>query len=70
VEELRSPMVGRIVEIMIQPGATVGEDDEVLLLESMKMQIPITAPRAGTLREVRVGVGDTVQEGDVLFVIA
>ena len=69
MEELRAPMVGRILEVLVAPGAAVGEDDEVLVLESMKMQIPITASRAGTVREVRVTPGATVQEGEVLLVI-
>ena len=69
MEELRAPMVGRIIEVMVAPGAAVGEEDEVLVLESMKMQIPISAPRSGTIREVRVTVGDSVQEGDVLLVL-
>jgi biotin carboxyl carrier protein len=69
VEELRAPMVGRIIEVMVEPGAQVAEEDEVLVLESMKMQIPITAPRACTIREVRVSAGTTVQEGDVLLVM-
>jgi acetyl-CoA carboxylase biotin carboxyl carrier protein len=68
VEELKAPMVGKIIEVMVQPGAAVAEEDEVVLLESMKMQIPITVPRAGTVRDVRVKPGDTVAEGDVLLV--
>jgi acetyl-CoA carboxylase biotin carboxyl carrier protein len=69
VEELRAPMVGKILEVHVQPGARVEEEDEVLLLESMKMQIPITAPRGGTIRDIRVNPGDTVQEGDLLLVL-
>lgn len=69
MEELRSPMVGKIIEVMVQAGASVDEDTELLMLESMKMQIPIAAPRAATVREVRVSVGDTVQEGHVLLVL-
>ena len=69
MEELRAPMVGRIIEVLVEAGAAVAEEDEVLVLESMKMQIPITAPRAATVREIRVKPGDTVQEGDVLLVI-
>lgn len=67
MEELKAPMVGKIIEIMVESGAAVAEEDEVVLLESMKMQIPITIPRAGTVREIRVKPGDTVQEGDVLL---
>ncbi len=69
MEELRAPMVGRIIEVMVQPGARVDEDDEVLMLESMKMQIPVAAPRAGTITDIRVKPGDTVQEGDLLLTL-
>jgi len=62
-------MVGKIIEVLVQAGARVEEEEEVLLLESMKMQIPITVPRAGTIAEIRVKPGDTVQEGDVLLTV-
>jgi acetyl-CoA carboxylase biotin carboxyl carrier protein len=68
VEELRAPMVGRIIEVLVEAGAQVEEEDEVLVLESMKMQIPIAAPRGGTISDIRVKPGDTVQEGDILLV--
>jgi acetyl-CoA carboxylase biotin carboxyl carrier protein len=67
VEELKAPMVGKIIEVMVESGAAVEEEDEVVLLESMKMQIPITIPRAGIVREIRIKPGDTVQEGDILL---
>jgi biotin carboxyl carrier protein len=44
----------------------VAAGDPILILESMKMEIPVEAPRAGTVREVRVAEGQTVQEGDVV----
>lgn len=69
MEELRAPMVGKILEVHVQPGARVDEEDEVLLLESMKMQIPITVPRGGTVAQVHVRPGDTVEEGDLLLVL-
>ena len=69
MEELRAPMVGRIIEVLVEAGAAVAEEDEMLVLESMKMQIPITVPRAARIHEVRIKPGDTVQEGDVLLLI-
>ena len=69
MEELRAPMVGRIVEVLVQAGAVVDEETEVIVIESMKMQIPLTAPRKAAVREIRVRPGDTVQEGDVLLVL-
>ena len=67
--EVRAPMVGKVIEVLVQPGAQVAEDDELLLLESMKMEIPVAAPRAGVVEELRVRVGDTVQEADVLLTL-
>ena len=69
MEELRAPMVGRIIEVLVEPGAQVDAEDEVLVIESMKMQIPITAPRAARIGEIRVSPGTTVQEGDVLLIL-
>jgi biotin carboxyl carrier protein len=63
-------MVGTVVDILVQPGVQVAEDDVLLILESMKIDIPVQAPRAGTVQEVRVSAGDTVQEDDLLLVLA
>jgi acetyl-CoA carboxylase biotin carboxyl carrier protein len=70
VIEVRAPMVGSVADILVQPGAQVTEDDEVLILESMKIQIPIRTPGAGTVREIRVSIGDAVQEDDLLMVLS
>jgi acetyl-CoA carboxylase biotin carboxyl carrier protein len=48
----------------------VTDGEELLILESMKIQIPIRSPRPGTVREVRVSVGDTVREDDLLVVLS
>ena len=63
-------MVGTIADILVQAGAQVTDGEELLVLESMKIQIPIRSPRPGTVREVRVSVGDTVQEDDLLVVLS
>lgn len=68
--ELRSPMVGTVVEILVEPGARVAAEDEVLVIESMKMQIPITAPQEGGVQAIAVQVGQVVQEGDLLLTLA
>ncbi len=70
VFEVRAPMVGTIADILVQPGTQVTDHEELLVLESMKIQIPIRSPRPGTVREVRVSVGDTVQEDDLLVVLS
>lgn len=67
--EVRAPMVGRVVEVLVHAGATVAAEDELLILESMKMEIPVSAPAAGTIGQVHVSAGDTVQENDLLLTL-
>lgn len=67
--EVRAPMVGKVVEVLVQPGASVAADDDLLVIESMKMQIPITAPVGGTVEAVHVTVGATVRENDLLVTL-
>ncbi|NPV27949.1 MAG: biotin/lipoyl-binding carrier protein [Firmicutes bacterium] len=67
--EITAPMVGKIVDIMIKPGDAVKEDDEVIILESMKMENPIYAPASGTVKDIKCKVGDVVNQGDVLAII-
>jgi acetyl-CoA carboxylase biotin carboxyl carrier protein len=62
-------MIGKIIEVVVEPGSQVQPEDDLVVIESMKMEIPVAAPRAGTVREVRVSEGDTVQEGDVLLIM-
>jgi len=67
--DVKSPMVGKIIDVSVQAGSTVAADDDLVVIESMKMEIPVGAPRAGTVKEIRVQAGDTVQEGDLLLVL-
>ena len=66
---MRAELVGNVWKVEAQPGDQLQEDDIILVLESMKMEIPVTAPAAGTLREILVKEQDVVQEGQVLAVI-
>ena len=67
--EVKAELVGSVWKITTQVGAQVGVDDELLILESMKMEIPVTAPRAGTVKEIRVKETEVVKEGQVLVVL-
>ena len=67
--EVESEITGTVFKLSVEAGATVGVGDELLILESMKMEIPVEAPCAGTVTEIRVREGDGVEEGDVLAVI-
>jgi biotin carboxyl carrier protein len=65
-EEVRAHITGVVFQIVAGAGSAVAAGDPILILESMKMEIPVEAPRAGTVREVRVAEGQTVQEGEVV----
>jgi acetyl-CoA carboxylase biotin carboxyl carrier protein len=58
-----------VFQITAKPGDAVAAGDAVIVLESMKMEIPVEAPRAGKVREIKVAEGQTVQEGDTVAVL-
>ena len=68
-EEIRAEMVANVWKVVASPGDTVAEGDTLVILESMKMEIPVVSESAGTVSELKVGEGDVVQEGDVIAVI-
>jgi len=59
-------MVANVMTVAVAPGDRVDAGDTVVLLESMKMEIPVLVEAPGTIRAVKVAPGDVVQEGDVL----
>jgi biotin carboxyl carrier protein len=65
-EEVRAHITGVVFQIVAGVGEKVGAGAPILILESMKMEIPVEAPRAGVVRELRVAEGQTVQEGEVV----
>lgn len=67
--EVRSPGVGKVIEILVAVDAYVIAGDEVIVIESMKMEIPVTASHAGRVTTVAVALGDQVQVDDVLLII-
>jgi acetyl-CoA/propionyl-CoA carboxylase biotin carboxyl carrier protein len=64
-----APMQGTIVQVLVDVGAQVEVGQAILVLEAMKMENHINAERAGEVKEIRVGAGDSVGTGDVLAVI-
>ncbi len=64
--DLRSPGVGKVLRIEIAAGAQVARGQELMIIESMKVEIPIKAAAAGRVREVTVGLGDHVARNQVL----
>lgn len=67
--EILAPMPGTIFQIHMKPGDTVADGQEILVLEAMKMENPITATNSGKITEIRVNVGDKVATKQVLIVI-
>jgi acetyl-CoA carboxylase biotin carboxyl carrier protein len=62
-------MVANVWKVVVEPGQIVQEGDALVILESMKMEIPVGSPLAGAVKELRVQEGGVVQEGDVIAVV-
>ncbi|MGZ4699433.1 MAG: biotin/lipoyl-binding carrier protein [Oryzihumus sp.] len=67
--DILAEMVANVMKVAVSAGDRIAVGDTVVLLESMKMEIPVLSEHAGTVAAVRVGEGDVVQEGDVLVSI-
>lgn len=67
--EVKSEVTGTVWKIEKRAGDRVGADDEIMILESMKMEIPVPAPKAGKVAEIRVKEEEPVAEGQVVAVI-
>jgi len=67
--DIVAEMVANVMTVAVSPGDTVQTGDAVVLLESMKMEIPVLTETAGTVSAVRVSKGDVVQEGDILITV-
>jgi acetyl-CoA carboxylase biotin carboxyl carrier protein len=68
-KQITATMAGVVVELMVGVGAQVNSGQEVVMLESMKMQLPISSEHSGTVNQILVKVGDFVNEGDSLIVL-
>ncbi|MEW6351224.1 MAG: biotin/lipoyl-containing protein [Thermodesulfobacteriota bacterium] len=67
--DVTMPMNGKVIEITAQVGQSVAEDDDVIVIEAMKMELPVVAPASGTVKEIKAKVGESYQVGDVLMVL-
>ena len=67
--EVRAEITANVWQVHVEAGQEVAEGDTVVILESMKMEIPVEAPAAGRIAEIRVAPNDQVQEGDLIAVI-
>ncbi len=68
-EEIRAEMVANVWKVVVAEGDAVEEGDTLVILESMKMEIPVLTESAGTVRQLAVGEGDVIQEGDLIATI-
>ena len=68
-EEIRAEMVANVWKVVVAAGDAVEDGDTLVILESMKMEIPVIAETSGTVSTLHVAEGDVVQEGDVIAVI-
>jgi acetyl-CoA carboxylase biotin carboxyl carrier protein len=69
MKRVLSNMAGVVLEFLVKPGEQISVDQDVVMLESMKMQIPIQSMVNGTVKATKVNEGDFVDEGDVLLEI-
>lgn len=67
--DICAPMSGNIWKILVKEGDTVKADDELLIMEVMKMEVPVTAPANGTITSLKVQEEDAVEADTVLAVI-
>jgi biotin carboxyl carrier protein len=68
-EEVLAEMVANVWKVVVAEGDEVAEGDTLVILESMKMEIPVITESGGTVKELKVNEGDVVQEGDVIAVV-
>jgi acetyl-CoA carboxylase biotin carboxyl carrier protein len=67
--DIKSPAVGKVLQLTVEAGTQVARGDEVMVIESMKVEIPIKAPGAGRIKEYKFKVGDQIQRNSVLAVL-
>ena len=67
--EILAPMAGKVIEIKVKVGDAVHEDDEVAIIEAMKMEMPILSISDGTVKEIKVEKGQSVEADQVLMII-
>jgi len=68
--QVKSELAGKVWKIETKTGQALAEEDAIMILESMKMEIPVLAPRSGTLKDILVAEGDSVTEGQALAVLS
>ena len=68
-QEVRAPLAGNIWAVLVEVGSKVEEDDELVVIEALKMENPVFSHCAGTVKEIKVKKGDKVEDDDLLMLI-
>ena len=68
-EEIKAEIVANVLNVLVHEGDAIADGDTVVLLESMKMEIPVLAETGGVVTKLAVREGDVVQEGDLIAVV-
>lgn len=69
VVNVKSEIAGNVWKIQTKPGDRIEVDGEIMILESMKMEIPVLSPKAGTIREIKVIEGEAIGEGQLVAIL-
>jgi len=69
MSDVKAPMGGKVIDVLVKPGDTVEEGEEVVIIEAMKMEMPIVSDDAGTVKAVNCKQGDSVEADAVLVVL-
>ena len=69
VEEIHAEMVSSVLKVLVSPGTEVAAGDTLVILESMKMEIPVLTERSGVVAELHVTDGEVLQEGDLIATV-
>lgn len=67
--DILAPLAGKVLAVLVEPGSKVEEEDELVVIEALKMQNTVYAPSAGTVKEIKVKVGDSVEDDALLLVL-
>lgn len=67
--QIKTDVAGNVWKVLVKSGDKVVADDTILIMESMKMEIPVTAPKDGTVMEIMVEEGEAIAEGETVAVI-
>ncbi len=67
--EILAPMPGKIIDVLVKVGDTVSEDDELVILEAMKMENPVYATASGVVKEIKTAKDSTVEADQVLLIL-